>query len=173
MNIEMLDSRGNGLTQEHLKKHLHYSPQTGVFSRLIANSSASKIGDLAGWKTKLGYIDLKIDGTTYKAHRLVFLYAYGEIPSCDIDHINMDRADNRLANLRAATRSQNQCNRTKLSSNKTGFKGVSFHKATNKFVAQCAFKNQKHHIGLFDTPEAASTAYQKFTASLQGEFARS
>lgn len=160
------------MTQDYLKKHLHYDPETGIFTRLIANSPASSVGDIAGWKTKLGYIELKIDGIVYKAHRLAWLYVHGRMPAGDIDHANMIRTDNRIANIREATRSQNEYNREKSSTNKTGFKGVSFHKAANKFVAQSCLSGKKIYLGVFDRPEDAARAYKDFATAHHGQFAR-
>lgn len=160
------------LTHETLKKHLHYDPETGVFTRLIANSPNSKVGDVAGWLTKLGYIDLRIDGVMYKAHRLAWFYVHGELPDGDMDHVNLVRSDNRIANLRPASRTQNQINREKSSKNKSGFKGVSWKPAAGRWVAQASYEGKKYHLGLFDTPEEASEAYKAFAAKYHGEFAR-
>jgi hypothetical protein len=160
------------MTQAYLKSHLHYDPETGIFTRLIANSPNTKVGNVAGWLTKLGYIELKIDGTMYKAHRLAWLYVHGVMPDGDVDHINLNRADNRIANLRPASRTQNQLNREKSPTNKSGFKGVSLRKGTGKYVAQASYEGKKYHLGLFDTPEQASEAYKAFAAERHGEFAR-
>lgn len=160
------------ITLQHLKDNLEYNPETGIFTRLIANSQNTKVGDQAGWKTVLGYIELKIDGVHYKAHRLAIFYMTGIYPADDVDHVNLNRSDNRFANLRSATRSQNQFNKAISSKNKTGFKGVSFHKASQKFVAQGSFQGKSYHLGVFDDAEEASAAYQSFAKKNHGEFFR-
>lgn len=160
------------MTQDYLKSHVKYDPETGIFTRIIANSPNTVPGAVAGWKTKTGYTELKIDGITYKAHRLAILYMTGRMPEGDVDHANLDRNDNRFANLREATRTQNQANREKLSSNKSGFKGVNFHKASNKFTAQGSAYGKKHYLGIFDTAEAAQQAYKAFAEKHHGQFAR-
>lgn len=161
-----------GMTQEYLKYHLRYDPCTGLFVRLIANSQNTKVGDVAGWKSKLGYIELKIDGVFYKAHRLAILYMTGKMPDGDVDHANLDRSDNRYINLREATRSQNQFNKTIGSKNKSGFKGVNFHKASGRFIAQCSINGKKHYLGVFDAPEDASAAYRHFASKAHGQYFR-
>ena len=160
------------LTKEWVRFHLEYNASTGIFRRRVANSNNSVAGDVAGARAGAGYIEIKIDGKSYKAHRLAWLYVYGHLPRGDIDHANMDREDNRLKNLRAATRSQNQFNRPRLRSNKSGFKGVSWHKATSKFVAQASLNGKKCYLGVFGTPEEAAAAYRNFARRHHGEFAR-
>lgn len=160
------------ITQEYLKRHLHYDPDTGIFTRLIANSHYSKVGELAGSLSALGYIEIRIDGIRYKAHRLAWLYMRGYMPPADIDHANMVRHDNVFANLREATRSQNQYNRPVSKKNKLGIKGVSFHKSAKKFVAQSNLNGKKICLGLFNTPEEASAAYKSFAKENHGQFAR-
>lgn len=161
------------LDVETLKRHLLYEPETGSFIRLIGNTGKCKVGQVAGWRTVLGYIDIKVRGIRYKAHRLAWLYMTGRLPIGDLDHANMIRHDNRFANLREATRSQNQSNRDKLSSNKSGFKGVNYHKASKKYAAQCSVNGKKKYLGIYDTPEQASAAYSAFSQAHYREFSRS
>ena len=99
-----------------------------------------------------------VDGQTYQAHRLVWLYANGVLPKEDLDHINMDRADNRLLNLREATRSENKQNQQKAySNNKSGLLGVS--KGKEGWIAQITIAYKRHKFGPFETKEAAYSVY--------------
>jgi len=127
---------------------------------------------VAGSLKRQGYIIIKIDGKCYRAHRLAFLVAHGHLPK-ELDHINGDPSDNRIANLREATRRENKRNSGKYSNNKSGFKGVCWHKSRGKWRADAQDANGKQiHLGLFTTPEAASAAYNDFAMKLHGDFFR-
>lgn len=95
----------------------------------------------AGSMHKYGYRHITWMSKVHKAHRLIFMLHHGYMPP-EIDHINNDRADNRIENLRAATRSENQCNRHTLSSNTSGYAGVSWHKKSQAWVVR-VMKNGK------------------------------
>ena len=98
------------LSQEKLKEVLSYDTDTGNFLWLYDSGKAKK-GEIAGHKNKsMGYILIGISNQKYLAHRLVWLYTYGKLPANTIDHINRNKHDNRLCNLREATHSENMCN---------------------------------------------------------------
>ena len=103
-----------------------------------------------------GYICIRVDNVLYTAHRLAWLYAYGRWPTHQLDHINKDRADNRLCNLREATNAENAQNR-KRRDNKTGYTGVN--RENNKWKAEIKLNYKTIRLGLFDTPEEAHAAY--------------
>lgn len=112
------------LTQAKLKELLEYDPISGVFRRKI-NIGGAKIGDIAGTDNGDGYMKIRVAGKSYKAHRLAWLYVMGRWPKNDIDHINGVRCDNRIINLREATRAENKQNTRKANSNnRTGLLGV-------------------------------------------------
>lgn len=98
------------LTQEQLKKEVEYNPLTGEFRRL-RNGTRYKVGDIAGSPNSEGYICFRVLGKTYKAHRLAWLYIYGVLPSSTVDHINRQRDDNRISNLRDVSNRSNCSNR--------------------------------------------------------------
>jgi hypothetical protein len=104
-----------------------------------------------------------------KMHRMLMGFSKGE--GRLVDHINGNKVDNRRANLREATLSQNQWNRTESRNNASGFKGVSFHKATGKWSAYIAVSGRMRHLGLFSTPELAHEVYCKAAREHHGEFA--
>lgn len=109
---------------------------------------------------KAGYVTVTIKRTTYMAHRLVWAMFNEDPGQLEVDHIDCVRSNNRIENLRLTTRSgNNQNQRCAHPSNSCGFLGVSFHKATGKFNARIQHKGRLLHLGLFDTPEAAHTAY--------------
>jgi hypothetical protein len=167
-----LDSNGQDLAIEHIRKWLSYSPETGEFVWTECLSNAAPAGSVAGSPSKRGYISIQINGRLYRAHRLAWAYVYGEWPDKDIDHINGKIADNRIANLRLATASQNQANVGLRTDNKSGLKGVSFHRVTGKWSATIQHQGRRIHLGLFTTPDAASSSYNEAALSLRGEFAR-
>lgn len=147
------------LTAERLREVLNYDPNTGVFTWRISKGP-SRSGSVAGSINKTGYWHLRIDGGTYQAHRVAWLYQFGKWPASDIDHINRTKNDNRIANLREITASQNQQNTGARKNNPTGFKGVSLHKQRNQWRAQIRVNNRNKYLGLFKSPEDAFAAYQ-------------
>jgi HNH endonuclease len=98
------------LTADRLRELLHYDPATGIFTWRIANGGLSSPGKVAGCATAR-YPCVQIDGKQYSLHRIAWLHSYGEWPQHHIDHINRDKRDNRLCNLRDVTQSVNQQNR--------------------------------------------------------------
>ena len=160
------------LTQEELKKALHYDPLTGIFTNRVTRNRAAKIGERAGNVSK-GYRRVGFHGKIYFEHRLVWLYVHGFIPDRKIamDHINMDGLDNRLDNLRLADSYQNGSNVRKRSTNKSGFKGVRRSNNGERWVAGIRHHCRGYHIGTYDTPEEAAQAYNNKALELFGEFA--
>jgi hypothetical protein len=148
------------LTQERLKKLLSYDPDTGVFIWLVRPShSHVHVGDLAGTKDPSGYIYIKISGKRYFAHRLAWLYVYGEWPRHNIDHKDGIGDNNRIANLRDVTQSINAQNIKKANADsKTGVLGVTRYKG-GKYRALIMINGRNKHLGLFDTAEQAHNAY--------------
>jgi hypothetical protein len=149
----------NTLTQERLKEVLNYCPESGVFVWIGKTAGQRKFGNVAGTTSVSGYRDIKVDGTLFRAHRLAWLYVYGEFPPDQIDHINREKADNRLVNLRAVTQSENQHNSNLKITNKSGFKGVCYHKNNKKWCAQIRLNSVSKNLGYFASPEAAGAAY--------------
>lgn len=113
-----------------------------------------------------------IGGVSYVAHRIVWAYMTGNAPPHNIDHINGDKSDNRWRNLRAATVSQNRANAKKPSNNTSGFKGVSWHKASNLWTARATVNGKDVTIGYFASREEAAACRRKFVDNLHGAFAR-
>ena len=103
---------------------------------------------------------------------LLHRFIMGTPPNMLTDHINMDKLDNRECNLRICNDSGNMQNRDELITNKSGFKGVYYHKQTGKWASSITSKGIKKHIGLFDTPKEAAQAYNNIAIKLHGEYAR-
>lgn len=160
------------LTQAELKSQLNYDPLTGIFTRLVSNHHRVKIGDIAGSLSKInGYHAIRVFSQMYKAHRLAWLYVYGKFPENDIDHINRIRHDNRICNLREATRSQNCMNKCVRSDSSSGIKGVHFEKSSNKYkVSVTTINSKQKNIGRFLNLEDAKLAYNTYNKIHHGEF---
>lgn len=147
------------LTIERARELLAYDPQTGILTWRIAIGSAVK-GAAAGRKNRDGYLQIGLARRTYSVHRLAWFLAYGSWPSALIDHKNGVRSDNRLDNLRLATKSLNgQNKRVAMRHGKSGFLGVTWHKGVSRWQAQIALNGVSHYLGLFDSAEAAHAAY--------------
>lgn len=146
------------LTQEKLTKHLSYNCETGLFSRLRKeNVFATDIGvPFAGTINNTGYYRCSVLGKVYLMHRLAWLYVYGYFPKSGIDHINMDRTDNRICNLRIADKSQNAQNQKIRKNNKSGTKGVHLHKG--KWVASIQSNGKRVYLGAFKSKPEAEVA---------------
>jgi len=121
------------MTQLQLKSLLHYNPLTGIFTWLYTNKIT------ANPNTSSRYCKIRIDYKLYQAHRLAWLYIYGYLPK-EIDHINHDKKDNRIVNLREVTRSENMRNKPRISTNTSGACGVIWNKRNKKWNAQIAWR---------------------------------
>ena len=120
------------VTYEYVSKVLNYNKETGVFTWKKTTGRRAKIGDRAGCRTT-GYEFIGINKKLYPAHRLAWLMTYGDWPKEFIDHINGDPSDNRIANLREVTFSENLQNQRRAQKrSKSGLLGVSFHKARQR-----------------------------------------
>lgn len=157
------------ISLSELRKALDYSPDTGIF-RWKIKSGRSKIGKIAGTPTQPGYISICVSGHKYQAHRLAWLYMTRKWPRKEIDHINLIKTDNRFANLRVASKSENKANCPKPKTGKNPVKGV--HKQRNKWVAQIQVNRKPTHLGSFKTIQEAAEAYLAAAKKFFGEFAR-
>jgi hypothetical protein len=154
-----------------LREMLDYDWRTGVFTWRIAVGRV-RPGDRAGRINRSGYLQIGVGGQRYSAHRLVWLYVYGMWPIGDIDHINGDRSDNRLKNLRPATDAQNRANAKKQCGSSSGLKGVCFHKKLSKWQATITVDGKTKYLGIFATEQEAHEAYKKAAITAFGDFAR-
>jgi hypothetical protein len=146
------------LTADRLREVLDYDKLTGVFMWRAALSNRVKIGDVAGRVRTHGYRTIGIDGSRYPAGSLAWFYVHGRWPDGEIDHKNTVRDDQRFENLRDVTHLGNMHNqRMARRNNKSGFLGVSPRRG--KFLAQIRIDGKQRHIGMFETPELAHTAY--------------
>lgn len=148
-------------TKDQLTRLLKYDPETGVFRwRLFMGGNAPAANEIAGSLSEKGYVVICHKRKSYKAHRLAWLYVFGQIPDGEIDHINNKKNDNRIANLRCVTRAINQQN-ISAPQGKNKYRGVSFDKRKKRFLAQIAVNKTHHKLGYFDSAEEALDVYLK------------
>ena len=153
------------LTAARLRELIHYDPATGAFTRLMSCGTRPFVGKACSASTAKGYLRFNVDATLYYAHRLAWLYIHGEWPKEMIDHINGDKGDNRIENLRDVPRSVNQQNlKGARVDNKSGLLGVSSHRYA--FTAGIVIDGVHRHLGSFRSAEAAHDAYVAAKRSL-------
>lgn len=179
------------LTAEYVRQILDYNPETGEFAwkertadMFVSGARSAEwqcrqwnsrlAGKPAGCFRNLGYILISIDNQRYYAHRLAWLYVTGEWPGKHIDHIDGNPSNNRFANIRVATRSENNRNVIKRCTNTSGHKGVYWHNAAGKWCVQINIEGIRLHLGLFDEDKLddAASAYAKASEKYHGKFSR-
>lgn len=157
----------------YLRTILCYDERTGLFTWLQKLNRRVVVGATAGCVCKThGYVLIGINGRSYRAHRLAWLYKTGSWPKGGLDHKDLDKANNRWLNLREATQTQNMQNSGAHKNNSTGLKGVSFHKPSGKYAVKIRIDGRRKYLGLFATPEAAAEAYRNAANENHKEFAR-
>jgi hypothetical protein len=153
------------LTAERLRKLLYYCPDTGRFYWKVHRGSALPQTE-AGNCGNDGYRRIVIDGRSHRAHRLAWLYVYGEHPIGVIDHDNQNPSDNRIANLRDGPPAVNAENRRKRG--QSGFLGV--RRCGSKWVARIGVNGESLHLGTYDSPKKAAARYERAARLLHGSF---
>ncbi len=155
------------LTQERLKELLRYDPETGIFTNRVGRQGLrTGAGSVAGTRNSLGYIVIQIDGKKVHAHRLAWMYVYGAWPSKQIDHINRQRDDNRISNLRDVTASENIHNSSYRPIGTSGVRNVVWHKRNKKWQAQIMVSNKYKYLGLYEDLEEARKVAEKALQTL-------
>lgn len=152
-----------------LKNSLNYCIETGIFTRRVSGQKYN-VNDIATTNSGHGYLSIWINGYRYLAHRLAWYYVHKTWPPHCIDHINGNRKDNRLANLRLATKSQNNQNSKHRVNNTSGYKGVSWHKRDKCWRVKCSVGGIKHDVGAFKSLTDAVNAYKGFAQINHKEF---
>lgn len=155
---------------EILVEAFGYDPETGVLTRKFKGGHQRVVGSKV--LSPNSYVKVGFNGREYPAHRLIWWLVYGSLPDGFIDHVNGDKADNRLANLRLATDAENKRNVGMRSHNTSGFKGVTWDKANRRWLAHATLGGKGYHLGRHDTKEAAAEAYRAFAKKHHGQFYR-
>lgn len=141
------------LTLEDVRSSFAYDPDTGALSWTKRRMGPKKSTDVAGCKNNAGYLVTCIKSKLYLNHRLIWFYVFGEWPRATIDHINGDRLDNSLANLRDVDRKTNNQNIHALSKrNSSGIRGVK--RVGSSWSASITYGGKSHYLGTFKTASA-------------------
>lgn len=160
-------------TAKELREAFSYDPETGFLRWLHPPYKSTRhTSSYVGWVTTGGYIQIKYRRRRFQAHRVIWCIVTGDWPKDQIDHINLNRADNRWANLREATAFENQRNVGAQRNNATGIKGVFVQPDTQRWCARIRLNGKLVSLGCFDTPEEASAAYNRRASLEFGEFFR-
>jgi hypothetical protein len=159
------------ISADDLRELLDYDPVTGVFTWRLKLHGKMR-GLKAGCPDSRGYIRIKVRQRLLQGHRLAWLHVHGAWPAEEIDHINGDPSDNRIANLRLATHEQNCANTRRRCNNTSGFKGVHWNAQRRKWQAAIRVNGKSRHLGLFTCPVEAASAYNRVAAESFGEFAK-
>lgn len=176
---------------ELLRQLLRYEPETGNLfwlprqTEMFSPGNTSSQANCAAWNSKYahreafkrrdryGYLWGYLFKGAYRAHRVAWAIFNGAWPEQNIDHVNLDKSDNRIANLRTATASDNMRNRVAPATNSSGYKGVHLHKQSGRWRARIRSGGENHiHLGMFDTKEAAHAAYCQAAEKYHQDFAR-
>lgn len=160
------------LTQQRLKSLLHYDPVTGIWTWRVQRQQMAA-GSVAGYVHKQsGRRLMSIDGKRYYAYRLAVLYMTGAWPANEVDHQNLNKADDAWSNIREATHSQNNANVKRRIDNSSGYKGVSWHKRTRTWRADICINGRQKSLGHFASAKDAHDAYKVAAALYFQAFAR-
>lgn len=143
------------ITQKRLKELLNYDEDTGIFTWKDSRRGAVKVGSVAGAVADNGYIVIKIDRKSYKAHRLAWLFVNGKMPTKTIDHKDRIKTNNWIDNLRDVTHNSNMKNKEKYKNNTSGITGVYWNKQIKKWLVKITIDKKETYLGAFKTKEEA------------------
>lgn len=151
-------------------KDLFYLKEGVVYNKVDRSKRARK-DQPAGAVNIQGYIHIGFDGKYYRAHRIAWFLHYGEQPPIILDHIDGNKTNNKISNLREATPNENQYNQKLARHNTSGVKGVSWNKGTNKWQAHIQINGKKKNLGYYTCIEEAEQAVKEAREQLHKEFA--
>ena len=150
------------LTAERLRELLHYDPETGEFTRKMRAARIPAGSKANSVDTSNGYVKFRVDGKRYFAHRLAWLYMHGRWPNPIVDHIDGNKTNNRIGNLREATDKANAQNRRAAGKNKVYGTHLGVEPNTGKkkpWTARIFADGKRHYLGCYETEEEAHAVY--------------
>jgi len=159
------------ITQEYLRRNFRYDESTGELTRTVHTGGAGVPNVAIGTRDAKGHLRANIGGRGEFVHRLIWLYVTGEWPKQQIDHVNGIGDDNRWANLREATPTQNKCNQPVRRDSASGLKGVHQDRITGRWRAYISVDRKRINLGFFATKEEAHAARLR-ASCMHGDFAR-
>ena len=142
------------ITQEFVQSLFDYDFATGNLIRKKTTSSKAKAGSIAGSLKGHRYARVSVNNKLHYVHHVVWIWHHGCLPA-EIDHINRDRFDNRIENLRPTDRSANNINTNTRCNNKSGFAGICWDKRYKKWQVRIGVNNKSKHIGYYDDLDTA------------------
>lgn len=174
---------------EYLRQVLEYNPETGIFIwknrsvDMFIDGKQSAHQSCSSWNAKYanriasgyqskGYVYIGINSRNFLAHRVAWKFYYGDEPPRYIDHIDGNKKNNAIKNLREATQSQNNANSKKFKNNTSGYKGIIWDKSRNKWQVKVQFEGKTIHFGRFNDLESAIKIHKDAFSKLYGEYAR-
>lgn len=158
------------ITQNEAKELLNYVDGILLWKKDVANRK-TKDKRAGTFRQSTGYRYIRINNELHKEHRIIFLLHYGYMPEY-VDHIDGNKLNNKIENLRPCSKAQNAWNMKKTVRNTTGVKGVTWNKRKQKYCVRLGCDNQKVFVGYYKTIEEATTAVKQARINLHGEFAR-
>lgn len=158
------------ISHEDLLERLAYDEESGVFTWKVRRGRKAYPGAVAGSLESLGYRQIGTSGRLYMAHRLAWFYVHKSWPEREIDHINGNRDDNRICNLREASRGENTRNSAIRKDSTTGVKGVSLHRG--RYIARIRINGKRIHIGCFSCLSDAEAAVRSARTRMHAEFTK-
>ena len=161
------------LPVEDVRAMLDYCPETGVLrwkerDTAARGRNAKYAGKIAGNVHHSGYVRVRIDNVDYMAHRLAWAIYYERWPTLQIDHINRNRTDNRITNLREVTHVENNCNKDPRCDGKSKYKNVIWHSATGRWRVRFRRGGREHNFGSYTCEEEAAEVARKAKVALDG-----
>jgi hypothetical protein len=158
------------LTHERIVELFDYDAEAGELVCRVHRGPRARAGQHLRTLNKQGRVLVQIDGKRYYVHRLIWFYFYRQWPA-ELDHIDRNPKNNRIENLRSATRQQNIANTSLIKSTTSGRKGVQRHRSTGKWIVRIGYGYKRLYLGLFSDLERAQQAYVDKAKELFGEFA--
>lgn len=141
-----------------------YNPETGEF---FSRGNNKRMGNVMRGEKSCGYRRIGINNCSYLEHRLAWLYMYGDWPDGELDHINRDRGDNRISNIRLSDRSKNMANSSIRNNNRSGIKGIYWDENAGKWGVSKTINKKRIYFGLYKTISEAKQALIKFLKKIE------
>lgn len=157
------------ITQELLKEYFEYR-EGHFYRKIVSKHSRNFVGQQVSETIKNGYAHIRVYGESALMHRMVFLYHNGYLPKF-VDHIDCDKTNNNIENLREATTIQNSQNKPKQKNNKSGVKGVCWDKNKNRWIGRVSVNGKEVHVGTFTDFDEAVKEVKLYREKTHGEFA--
>lgn len=157
------------ITQELLRALFSYR-EDGALVRKVTTNPRAPVGEVSGCPSKAGYLRTRVQGKLYFNHRLIWFLHHGTWPTV-VDHINGDKQDNRIENLRPCTQVENMQNCKNKKNNKTGIKGVTWRADKGKYRARITVDKKEKFVGYFDKLDEAELAIKQAREGYHKEFA--